>query len=139
MGRVTYELLSALPEEFRDEGWDRMQRQEKIVFSRSRTSADWANTRISTDLTGEVRGLAASDGPRLRTIGSLSVGRQPVGAGLADTLRLMVFPLLAGPSGRESAFAGVDSAALELVDSQVLDGRLVLLTYRPTGRDIPRG
>ena len=43
-----------------------------------------------------------------------------------------------GPSGVETAFADVASSDLELVDHQVLDGRVLLIEYRPTGRDIPR-
>ena len=30
------------------------------------------------------------------------------------------------------------SVDLELVDYRVLDGRVLLVEYRPTGRDIPR-
>ena len=37
MGRRTYEALAGLPEEVRDEGWDRMSQLEKVVFSRTLT------------------------------------------------------------------------------------------------------
>ena len=40
-----------------------------------------------------------------------------------------------GDAGREPAFAA--SVDLELVDYRVLDGRVLLVEYRPTGRDIP--
>jgi dihydrofolate reductase len=80
---------------------------------------------------------ASSDVP-LRTMGSLSLVRQLLSAGLVDRLRLMIFPLVAGPSGREAAFHGVVSADLELVDHRALDGRVLLVEYRPTGNDIPR-
>jgi dihydrofolate reductase len=59
-------------------------------------------------------------------------------AGLVDRLRLMRFPLVAGPAGREAAFAGMASADLSLVDHRVLDGRVLLEEYAPTGRDVPR-
>jgi dihydrofolate reductase len=71
-------------------------------------------------------------------MGSLSVARQLCGAGLVDRLRLMTFPLLLGASGREPFFAGIASADLALTGHRVLDGRVLLLEYRPTGRDIPR-
>jgi dihydrofolate reductase len=74
----------------------------------------------------------------MRTIGSLSLARQLIAAGLVDRMRLMTFPLLAGDAGREAAFADVASADLELVDHRVLDGRILLSEYRPTERDIPR-
>ncbi|MBO3750026.1 dihydrofolate reductase family protein [Streptosporangiaceae bacterium NEAU-GS5] len=139
MGRRTYEALAGLPEEVRDEGWDRMKQLEKVVFSRTLTHVSWPNTRIcSGDLVGEIRAMKADSDVPLRTMGSISLARQLLGAGLVDRLRLMIFPLLAGPDGREAAFQGVDSADLELIDHRVLDGRVLLVEYRPTGRDIPR-
>jgi dihydrofolate reductase len=139
MGRRTYEALAGLPEEVRDEGWDRMSQLEKVVFSRTLTQVTWPNTRIcSGDLVEEVRAMKASSDVPLRTMGSLSLARQLLGAGLVDRLRLMIFPLVAGPSGREAAFQGMDSADLELVDHRALDGRVLLVEYRPTGKDIPR-
>ena len=77
-------------------------------------------------------------GVPLRTMGSLSVARQLVDARLVDRLRLMIFPLIAGPPGREAAFQDIASADLELVDHQTLDGRVLLVEYRPTGKVIPR-
>lgn len=50
----------------------------------------------------------------------------------------MTFPLLAGPAGRDAAFADAPSADLELAGHRVLDGRVLLVEYRPTGKDIPR-
>jgi dihydrofolate reductase len=80
---------------------------------------------------------ATGDVP-LRTVGSLSVARQLLAAGLADRLRLMTFPLIAGAAGREAFFAGAASADLELAGHRILDGRVLLAEYRPTGKDIPR-
>ena len=139
MGRVTYETLAGLPEEVRDEGWDRLTQLEKVVFSRTLTRATWANTRICAgSLVDEVRALKASSEVPLRTVGSLSVARQLQSAGLVDRLRLMMFPLIAGPAGREAAFHGMASADLEVADHRLLDGRLLLVEYRSTGHDIPR-
>jgi dihydrofolate reductase len=138
MGRRTYEMLAGLPEEFRDEGWQRMSQLDKVVFSRSLTQVSWPNTRLCSDaLVDEVRALKDGEVP-LRTMGSLSVARQLIDARLVDRLRLMIFPLIAGPSGREAAFQDVASADLELVDHHALDGRVLLVEYRPTGKDIPR-
>src|SRR5262249_61695513 len=123
MGRRTYEALAGLPEEGRDEGWDRMSQLEKVVFSRTLTQVSWPNTRIcSGDLVEEVRAMKAGSDVPLRTMGSFSLARQLLGAGLVDRLRLMIFPLVAGPSGREATFRGMDSADLELVDHRALDG-----------------
>ncbi|MET4923706.1 hypothetical protein P3L51_15310 [Streptomyces sp. PSRA5] len=43
-----------------------------------------------------------------------------------------------GPAGREPFFAGVAAAELEPGDQRALDGRVLPIEYRPTGRDIPR-
>ncbi len=139
MGRRTYEMLASLPEEHRDEGWDQMAQLETVVFSHTLERADWPNARICRDdLAAEVRRLKAEADLPLRTVGSLSVARQLISAGMVDRLRLMTFPLFAGPDGREPAFTDVASTDLDLVDHHVLDGRVLLVEYRPTGRDIPR-
>ena len=139
MGRRTYQVLAGLPDEARDESWRRMTELDKVVFSRTLQQANWANTRIcDRDLVDEIARLKSESDVPLRTLGSLSVGRQLIDAGLADRVRLMTFPLLAGSDGREAAFADVSSADLELVDHRALDGRILLVEYRPTGRDIPR-
>jgi len=138
-GRKTYELLAGLPEEARDDGWQRMADADKVIFSRTLTEADWPNTRIvAGDLVDEVRAMKAVGDVPIHTVGSLSVARQLMSAGLVDRLRLMTFPLVAGDAGREAFFADMASADLELVEHRVLDGRILLVEYRPTGRDIPR-
>jgi riboflavin biosynthesis pyrimidine reductase len=52
-------------------------------------------------------------------------------AGMVDRLRLVVFPQILGATGREPIFAGLPDVDLELVETDVLDGRLVTLEYRP--------
>lgn len=139
MGRRTYEALATLPTEVQDESWRRMTPLEKVVFSRSLQQAAWPNSRIcGADLADEIQRMKADGNVPLRTIGSLSLARQLTDAGLVDRLRLMTFPLIAGDSGREPFFAGMASADLELVAHRVLDGRVLLVEYRPTGNDIPR-
>jgi dihydrofolate reductase len=139
MGRKTYEALAGLPDAAKDDGWRRMMQLDKVVFSRTLQEVVWPNTRICSDeLVGEVEKLKADSEVPLRTMGSLSVAQQLVTAGLVDRLRLMTFPLIAGDAGREAAFAKMASADLELIDHRSLDGRVLLIEYRPTGNDIPR-
>jgi dihydrofolate reductase len=139
MGRRTYESLAALPPEAHGESWPRMAELEKVVFSRTLREAAWPNTRIcAVDLVEEIARMKAGGDVPLRTMGSMSVARQLMDAGLVDRLRLMTFPLIAGDAGREAFFAGLVSADLELAGHRVLDGRVLLVDYRPTGRDIPR-
>jgi dihydrofolate reductase len=140
MGRRTYEALAGPPEPSGDESSNPMAPLDKVVFSRTLQQVAWPNTRIcSEDLIEEILRMKADSDIPVRTMGSLSLARQLMSAGLVDRLRLMTFPLIAGSSGREAAFADMTSADLELVDHRVLDGRVLLMEYRPTGRDIPRG
>ncbi|QZY52138.1 dihydrofolate reductase family protein [Leucobacter tenebrionis] len=138
MGRRTYEALASLPDAAWGDTRAGVDALEKIVFSSSLESVDWPNTRISRDLIPEITGLKADGDVPLRTWGSMSIARQLLKAGLVDRLRIMMFPLFAGDAGREPAFSGVASDELELVSQRVLDGRILLIEYRPTGNDIPR-
>jgi dihydrofolate reductase len=138
MGRRTYEALDSVPSEARDEGYQRMTRLPVTVFSRTLTSVEWPGASIeSRNLVESVRELKQTADTPIRTMGSLSVVKQLLNAGLVDRLRLMVFPLLVGPGGREAMFDGVDETDLALVDQRVLDDRVLLVEYAPTGRPIP--
>ena len=134
MGRVTYEALSAIAQNHPVEGPDRMSELPKVVFSRTlREPLAWDNSRVAeADLVEEVRRLKAESDALLRTIGSLSVVKALLEARMLDRLRLTVFPLILGSTGREPIFAGLPDIHLELVDTEVLDARLVTLEYRPT-------
>ncbi|MQA82562.1 MAG: hypothetical protein GEV10_29575 [Streptosporangiales bacterium] len=139
MGRRTYEALAGLPDEARDESWHQMAKLDKVVFSRTLRHAAWPNTRIcDQELVEEIPRMKADSDVPLRTMGSLSLARQLTNAGLVDRLRLMTFPLIAGDAGDDAFFANMASADLDLVDHRALDGRLLLMEYRPTGKDIPR-
>ena len=133
MGRVTYEALSAMAATATDHRSARMNELAKAVFSNSlREPLAWANTRLVPGDAGDrIRALKQHPGDPLRSIGSLSLVRSMVGLGLVDRLRIMVFPLVLGRSGREPAYAGYPGTALDLVASTVLDSRLTLLEYRP--------
>lgn len=139
MGRKTYELLSALPEEAKDAKYDKMVRRETVVFSRTLRGVEWPNARVSDDLAGEIQHLKKDGQVPLRTVGSPTLVRQLIDEALVDILQLVTFPLIAGPPGREWAFSEVGSTDLELAGHRVLDGRVLVTEYRPTGRDIPRG
>jgi dihydrofolate reductase len=133
MGRVTYEALLAVAQNHPVEGPDRMNELPKVVFSRTlREPLAWDNSRLAkADLVEEVRRLKAESDAPLRTIGSLSVVKALLEARMVDRLRLTVFPLILGSTGRKPVFAGLPDIHLELVDAEVLDARLVTLEYRP--------
>jgi dihydrofolate reductase len=133
MGRVTYEALSAISGTATDHGSARMNELPKAVFSNSlHEPLAWANTRLVPGDAGDgIRALKQQPGDPLRSIGSLSLVQSMIGLGLVDRLRIMVFPLILGRSGREPAYAGYPDTALDLIGSTVLDSRLTLLEYRP--------
>jgi dihydrofolate reductase len=133
MGRVTYEAMSAIVRSQPVEGADRMNELPKVVFSRTLGEPlEWNNSRLAgPDLVEEVRSLKAQSGDPLRTIGSVSVVKALLEAGLVDRLRLVVFPQILGETGREPIFDGLPDVDLELIETNVLDGRLVTLEYAP--------
>jgi dihydrofolate reductase len=136
-GRVTYELLSRMSAKSGDEGSRRMTELPKIVVSTTlREPLEWTGSRLVRSLE-ELRELKGQSGPPLRCMGSLTLVRALIEHGLLDRLRLVVFPQVLGESGREPAFAGLPDIGLELADQRVLDGRLVLLDYRPLTRPAP--
>jgi dihydrofolate reductase len=88
---------------------------------------------VSDDLVSFVRELKRTDGPELRTLGSLSLARQLLVAGLVDRLKLVVCPRVLPQTGIEPTFEGLPDIGFDLLSTNVLDGRVLLLEYRPTG------
>jgi len=82
---------------------------------------------------GFVRELKRTDGPELRTLGSLSLVRQLLAAGLVDRFKLVVCPVVLPQTGIERIFEGLPDMGFDLLSTRVLDGRVLLLEYRPTG------
>ena len=88
---------------------------------------------------GSVRSMKAEGARGLRTIGSLTLCRSLLGAGLVDRFRVVVFPVITGITGRERIYDGLPDVALEMVASRTFDGRLQLLEYVPTVLSGPPG
>jgi len=134
IGRKTYALMNELPAEARDESWETMTKTQGWLFSKTLKKSDWAGLKVtSDDLVDFVRELKRKDGPELRTLGSLSLIRQLLAAGLVDRLKLVVCPLILPQTGIEPTFEGLPDMAFDLLSTRVLDGRVLLLEYRPTG------
>lgn len=138
MGATTYRLFA----EFADSGEEDMTAltaMDKLVFSSTlEAPLAWANTRlISDDAVQAVHGMKQSGGASMRTIGSLRLSRSLLVAGLVDRLRVVVFPVITGASGREHFYAGWPDVALETVEHRTFDGRLQLMEFVPTVLDGP--
>jgi dihydrofolate reductase len=106
----------------------------KIVFSSTSTEPlSWPNTRlIARDPVEAVREMKVSGSESMRTMGSLTLCRSLLDAGLVDRFRVVVFPVITGSTGKERIYDGYPDVSLDLVSSRVFDGRLQLLEYTPT-------
>lgn len=133
MGRVTYETLASIARSGASEDGHGLAELPKLVVSRTlREPLAWSNTQlVGGDLGEAVRALKEQPGDPLRTMGSLSLVAGLLRLGLVDRLRLVVFPQVLGASGREPIFAGLPDLDLELVETSVLDSRLLVVEYRP--------
>lgn len=133
MGANTYRLLSGLANEG-EPGTDELTKLSKVVFSSKLTAPlSWPNTRlVSEDPIRAVREMKESGKTSLRTIGSLTLCRSLLRAGLVDRFRVVVFPVITGSSGRERIYDGYPDVDLQLVSARTFDERLQLLDYVPT-------
>jgi dihydrofolate reductase len=134
MGRVTYEALAEFAPSASDPMSVRMTELSKLVFSSTlKEPLTWKNARLAkSSLADEIAALKRKPGDPLRSIGSVSLVKSMMQFGLVDRLRLMVFPVILGTAGRQPIYADYSRTALELVDTKVLDSRLILLEYRPS-------
>ncbi|WP_433064063.1 dihydrofolate reductase family protein [Dactylosporangium sp. CS-033363] len=140
MGATTYRLMHGFATQAPGEqGMDALTAQPKIVFSSTlQEPLPWANSRLITGGAVEaVRKLKAESDLPLRTLGSLSLSRSLLTAGLVDRYRVVVFPVITGATGRERLFDGYPDLKLDLVEHRTFDGRLQLLEYVPTVLDGP--
>jgi len=142
MGATTYRLMSgfaaAMPD---DSGMVALTAMPKVVFSSTlKGPLSWTNTELDGEgAVGAVRDMKRRDSRDLRTLGSLSLCRSLLAAGLVDRFRVVVFPVITGVTGKDRIFDGYPDIALDLVDHRTFDGRLQLLEYVPTVLDGPPG
>jgi dihydrofolate reductase len=73
----------------------------------------------------------------MSTLGSLSLCRSFLKAGLVDRFRVVVFPVITGSTGSDRIYDGYPDVALDMVSSQTFDGRTQLLEYVPRVLDGP--
>ncbi|HEX2174415.1 MAG TPA: dihydrofolate reductase family protein [Nocardioidaceae bacterium] len=144
MGANTYRLMSGFADESEasaskettdeDASIAELANASKVVFSTTLQSPlSWPNTRlISGDAIEAVQEMKRTGTEPLRTLGSLTLCRSLLKAGLVDRFRLVVFPVITGKTGRDRIYDGYPDVALDMVANQTFDGRLQLLEYVPT-------
>jgi dihydrofolate reductase len=115
-------------------------RTPKVVFSSTlEAPLLWANARLVSGDAAEAVAAMKRDGTNMSTLGSLTLCRSLVEAGLVDRFRVVVFPVITGSTGSERIYDGYPDVALEMVASRTFDGRIQLLEYVPTVLSGPPG
>ena len=150
MGANTYRLMSGFAAGEAPAGTDGLSAEEegsiggltgasKVVLSASlEEPLTWANcTLVRDDATEAVRAMKAQGSGPLSTIGSLSLCRSLLRAGLVDRFRVVMFPVITGATGAERIYDGYPDVALEMIDSRTFDGRTQMLEYRPSVLEHP--
>jgi dihydrofolate reductase len=145
MGANTYRLMSGFATQSEASGSEgtmtgeedaavaELARASKVVFSSTlQTPLAWPNTQLVSGNAVEAVVKMKQDGSSpMRTIGSLSLCRSLLEAGLVDRFRVVVFPVITGSTGRDRIYDGYPDATLDLVASRTFDGRIQLLEYVP--------
>ena len=142
MGATTYRLMSGFAAETPAEtGMAGVTAMPKVVFSTTlEEPLEWANTElVRGDAVAAVRAMKEGDGLPMRTLGSVSLCRSLLRAGLVDRYRVVVFPVITGATGQDRIFDGYPDVTLELVGHRTFGGGLQLLDYVPTVLDGPPG
>ncbi|HSJ28492.1 MAG TPA: dihydrofolate reductase family protein [Acidimicrobiia bacterium] len=112
---------------------DELSRTPKVVFSSTlQEPLSWANSRlVRGDAVEAVRTMKQDGTNPLRTLGSLTLCRSLLEAGLVDRFRVGVFPVITGSTGSDRIYDGYPDVALELIAGRTFDGRIQLLEYVP--------
>lgn len=144
MGTNTYRLMSGFAAGATPAGTDEFSTDEeasvngltgasKVVFSSTlEEPLSWANTTLVRGGTIEAVRAMKADGPGLlRTIGSISLCRSLLRAGVVDRFRVVMFPVITGATGSERIYDGYPDVALDMIASRTFDGRSQLVEYRP--------
>ena len=131
MGAKTYRLMSQFAASG-EPGLELLTETPKVVFSATLTDPlSWANTRLVDDDPVETVRSMKADGTSMSTLGSLTLCRSLLEAGLVDRFRVVVFPVITGRTGAERIYDGYPDVGLDLIASQTFDGRSQLLEYVP--------
>ena len=130
-GRTAYEGISAAMTTATDHPFSPiLNAARKVVFSRTMTRADWANTTIAAgDTTEEVDRLRSDGDGYIGVWGGVRMWRSLMQLDLIDEIQVSMYPYVAGEGTR--LFDGVPGAyQLELVSSTASSNGVVELRYR---------
>jgi dihydrofolate reductase len=141
MGGTTYRMFVefAANAAADDDTFAELTRNRTVVFSSTLSAPlEWQDAELVTAEPVETVRTMKRDGTAdLRTIGSLSLCRALLQAGLVDRYRVVVFPVVTGATGRDRIYDGWPDVKLDVVQSRTFEGGLQLLEYVPTVLDGP--
>jgi len=144
MGANTYRLMYGFVAETdtsesdltadEDAATEELTNSSKVVFSSTlQDPLPWANTGlVSGDAVEAVAEMKRDGTSPMRTLGSLTLCRSLLEAGLVDRFRVVVFPVITGSTGYDRIYDGYPDVALDMVTSRTFDGRIQMLEYVPT-------
>lgn len=105
----------------------------KYVASHSLTSADWnPSTLLSGDVPAQVAELKRQPGREVQIHGSSRLAQSLLAAGLIDTMRLVIAPVVIG-NGRRLFPDGGAPTGLRLTSIETTPGGLAIHAYETTG------
>ena len=136
LGRVTWDIWAAYwPHHHGDDPISHgINVLPKYVPSTTLKDPTWQNTHvIDGDVEAAVRELKAKPGRDLLLQGSGVLLRWLLERDLVDELNLLIFPVVVGDGLRLFPEKG-PTHRLELLDSSVTPGGVMIQTYRPSGR-----
>jgi dihydrofolate reductase len=146
MGANTYRLMYGFASQASEldaeegESMDVLTRMPKVVFSSTLDDPlEWANSRVVRGDAVEAVAAMKRDGVKMSTIGSLTLCRSLLEAGLVDRFRVGIFPVITGKTGSGRIYDGYPDVALDMVESRTFDGRIQLVEYVPTVLEGPPG
>ena len=127
MGRVAYQSMSGyFPDATDDPNADALNAGRKVVFSRTLTVADWANTTIASGDLGQAIGQLRRGGDGYIVVhGGISLWRSLARLDLIDEYVVTLVPYVAGEGPRLFEDAG-KSRQLDLLSSTAFSSGLQL-------------
>jgi dihydrofolate reductase len=136
LGRRTYEIFAASWPKVTDPDdpiASRLNTLPKYVASGTLTQADWENsTVLDGDVAAEVAKLKEPSGRELQIHGSGALAQTLFDAGLIDTIRLIVFPVVLG-SGKRLFAEGRTPSSFRLADVTSTASGVTMQTLELTG------
>jgi len=102
----------------------------KLVASRTLTSSDWNNTRVTDDPIAEIARLRKEDGKPIYVFGSADLCDTLLKAGLVDEVMLAIVPVTIG-KGTPFFKDGSVKSKFRLLESRPLGNGTIIVRYQP--------